>query len=279
MVSGTSPSNSLGKSVTLPCSAPDSLDVSLGAAGFVSPGLSNLGLNRLGDSTSVAGALETDSVSAAWSVSGRNFCAARAQPPPAGGAAGYVTAVETAGNQGPSNSNSPKTVVAQCPAGKAVISGGAHIVGATQEVALRSLQRIAGGTAWRVIGHEVDGTAAPWRLGATAVCADVTTQSTTNNYVTGVTVASDALPLGSAAVRSVESACGSGAFPIGGGAFVAGASGQPPPPNVVLTRSQPETTGPSYGWRAEARETDPTSQNWTLQARVVCALRNGGPPA
>lgn len=72
------------------------------------------------------------------------------------------------------NSNTPKTAIATCPAGKRVIGGGAGIVGAgTSDVVLRASGPNINGVDWAALGVEVNPTAADWYVTAVALCARV----------------------------------------------------------------------------------------------------------
>lgn len=164
----------------------------------------------------------------------------------------------------------------RCPAGKTAISGGGRISPPNIDVGLTAMQRVNANTAWRVAAHEVDATSAPWVLYASAICANVSTETATTDYATGYASPSLAFPLSSMPLQSVTPSCQGGAFTVGGGANVVGAiPGQPPPSGVVLTSSEPLGSG----WLAIARETDPTTTSWRVGATVICSPLNGGPPA
>lgn len=280
-----SPSNSSSpRLLTITCPAGK---VSLGAAAFTGPSLDNVALNRAapppnqGGTTAWVGAVETDSVSGSWSLGGRAYCASSvAIAPPVGGAKSYVKAVSIARGQSASSSATVRTAVATCPAGKTAIAGGGRIEGPFANLALTGSQRVGGDRAWRATAREVDATSADWRLHATAVCANIETETATNDYAgPGFTPKDIVFPLGSGTLQSVTPNCPPGTFVVGGGAAVLRGSGTNPPNDVALVASEPTPGDPSSGWLAVAQETDPTSAEWQVAARVLCAPLTGGPPA
>lgn len=280
VVQTTSPmSSSTAKSLTSACPAGKN---SLGGAAFVSPGLGNLGLFSVGASatTSVGGASETDGESASWRLFGRAFCVTfTAAPPPAGGAAHYVKAVQIARHHSANNSLPAKSVIASCPAGKTAISGGGRIAPPNLDVALTAMQRV-GANRWRVAAHEVDPTSAAWTLNASVVCANLTSETHTADYAAGYASPGSASALSSMPLQSVAPSCSPGWHVVGGGAQVEGATpGSAPPPDVVITSSEAAgSSGSAIAWIAIAHESDPTSRSWRIVGTAICTL-NGGPPA
>lgn len=258
----------------------------LGAAALVSPLLGNLGLQYLappppGDRGTV-GAAETDSVTAGWTLRGRALCATAVNtPPPQGGAASYVKGVQIVRRTSGLSSETTRTLTVDCPAGKTAISGGGRLEPLSPSLAFTSMQRVAGGTAWRVQAQEVDALAAGWRVHASAICANVTTETQTAEYA-GPTLAGPDLigPTSSNPLQSVSRSCPPGALVVGGGSAVLAAPGQTRPSDVVITASEPAGTGSTASaWLVIARETDPTPRVWRVAARALCAPLNGGPPA
>jgi hypothetical protein len=273
---GSSLTSSASRTLTAGCPA---TKYALGGAAFVSPALGNLGLFSAGVAGPnwVAGAGETDSESAAWRLNARAFCAVyTATPPPLNGAAGYAKAVEIVRKHSDSSSAPGRAVTVPCPGGKTAISGGGRIAPPNIDVGLTALQRVNANTAWRVAAHEVDATGAEWTLYASVICANVTTETPTSDYATGYASPNMQFPLSSMPLQSVAPSCQGGAFTVGGGALVQGATpGQPPPSGVVLTSSEPL----GAGWLAIAHETDPTTATWRVSATAICSPLNGGPPA
>lgn len=281
VVQDSSPSNSSArKFLSIACPGGK---IALGAAAFTTP-LANLGINRAapppnaGGTVGWAGTTETDSVGPAWTLHGRAFCAANvATPPPIGGAGNYVKAVEIVRNRSGSNSQPVKSATARCPAGKHAISGGGRIEGNFANLAITATHRVEGNRGWRVEAREVDEAAASWRVHASAVCANVRTETATADYAGPTFFGPDMLfPLGSGTLQSVAPSCPAGTFVVGGGSAVLGPAGQPPPTDVSLIASEPPGAS---AWLAIARETDPTNAQWRVAARVLCAPLNGGPPA
>jgi hypothetical protein len=74
---------------------------------------------------------------------------------------------------GPTDSSSSKTWLAQCPAGKVVVGGGGTIAGSTTGIAIIA-SRPAGDSAWRLSAQEVVANAQNWFILVYAVCAKVT---------------------------------------------------------------------------------------------------------
>jgi hypothetical protein len=258
--------------------------VYFGGAAFVKPPLGNVGLTELMPFGGLLyGAAETDSASASWSVEARAFCAQQTSTPPAqGSAAPYIKGVQIVREESSGLNSAPvKTAIVKCPAGKSAISGGGAINAATSNVAFTSMQRIAGGTSWRVTAHEVDSTSVNWKVEARAVCANITTESPYAEYVGGPVsqVFNPPLPLSSSSTKTIVRTCPPGTYLVGGGARVLGPGFDTTTKDVVITRSQPLYTGISNKWVAEARETDPISASWALNAYIACAPLNAGPPA
>ena len=279
VVQNTSASNSLAaKSVTANCPAGAG---AVGTGGLVSPALSNLGISQLGGGTaSTLRASEADSVSGSWSASVRAFCLAQQSfAPAAGTAASFVKGIEVVESQTVANSTAAKSATAQCPAGKTAITGGGSLGNGSQDLAFSSLQRIEGGTAWRVNGHEVDDVSTGWQLRARAVCANISTETQTSDYVNangaqrrGFSSSSGASPR-----KTLTVTCDAPRRALGGFAQVTNSTQTGPGPNgVVLTRSEPTSEG--LGWSVEARETDPTDQGWRLAIDTLCVSLTG-PPA
>jgi hypothetical protein len=277
----------------------------IGTGGLVSPFSDNLGLDRLfvyfGQRVAEGGAVETDPLVNRWLAGAHAFCAtASLAPPPQGGAASYVKQVTIRRVKTLANSASAKVLTVACPSSgparsPSSIGGGGAIDSASPDIVFESMERVAGGTAWRVRAHETDPTNAAWELEVHAVCANITTEIATANYVAppapnnavGVYGPYSSTAPSSAPVQSLMVNCPVppsnpvNTFIIGGGARVVGSGLRvTPPADVVLTQSHPAGTGPiSNGWFAQARETDFTNLAWQLQVRAVCANFSGGPPA
>jgi hypothetical protein len=284
VVSGTSPSNSSSpKSRLASCGGGPS--GAFGGAAFVFPASANLGLNGIGQDSYtvfVARATETDSLGTSWALAVRAFCGTfTPTAPPAGGAGGYIKGIELVRGEGSSNSEPVKSKTVSCPSGKVVIAGGARIDTTSSDVALTSIQRVQTGRAWRAIAQEVDATGSSWKLAATAVCANVTTETATADYVNAVGTYDSTTTASSNPTQSRTYTCPAGRYVAGGGATVLGAAaGDPPPSDVVITASEPKGNGPlATEWTATARETDPTGSSWRLRVKAVCVTLNGGPPA
>jgi hypothetical protein len=276
-------SSSLHKTLPLQC-----LGHELGSSAAVRPTLSDLGLTDFGgylraerDVFPGAGAAETDETTASWSLTGEVFCATGTSAPPPFEAAGrYLKAVEIARARSPSSSAGAKSATTSCPAGKTAISGGAQIVAGSPDVALDAVQRTGGGSGWRASAHEVDPTDAGWQIVASAVCANVTTETDTTDYVSGVSRTGTYGQPGSGRPQTINLSCPPGKSVLGGSAHIKAPSASGfGPPDVVLTSSYPFGDGPTAtSWTATARETDPTVGAWRLGGVVLCAELDRGPP-
>lgn len=255
--------------------------LAIGVGGSV-PAISNVGLSgALSGGAIFVRANETDSEPAPWALTGRAWCVQPTNVKPAvGGAANYVKQVVISRNQSSSNSNGFKSVQAACPAeSPTVIAGGGRVAGATNEVALESIQRLQSGRVLRARAHETDATGASWALEAHAICANTTTALTTNVYAYDFHIITSGTTT-SSANKTVTKSCDSGEYVVGGSVnTLTGPSGTdplPPPPKVVVTESRPVGDGPrATGWTATAVETDPTAAPWSLEVRAACARLNG----
>lgn len=76
-------------------------------------------------------------------------------------------------NASPANNAPNKLAVAQCPPGKRVTGGGAHVEPQTTPLALIRSTPTSGGSGW--IAHALAITPYPdnWTVAATAICANV----------------------------------------------------------------------------------------------------------
>ena len=276
-------SSSAVKTLTVNCPPGKS---ALGAAALVSPLLGNLGLQYVAPppvgNRATLGAAETDSLTASWTLRGRAFCATVVNtPPPQGGAASYVKGVQIVRRTSGLSSQATRTLTANCPAGKAAIAGGGRLEPLSPSLAFTSMQRVAGGTAWRVQAQEVDALSTGWRVHASAICANVTTETQTAEYAGPTLFGPDLVgPTSSNDLQSVTRSCPPGTFVVGGGSAVLVPPGQSRPSDVVITASEPAGNGATASaWLVIARETDPTPRVWRVAARALCAPLNGGPPA
>ena len=291
------PSNSNSpKSQQFTC--PGAAKFALGAGASV-PQISNLALNKIdlrelrdddGRPAVLAAAAETDSESARWALTTRAWCFTATQTrPTVGGGAPYVKDVTIARNQSSSNSNSPKTVEAQCPAGTNGIGGGYQIEGSNQ-VAAYSVQRLASGL--RARAQETDATAGRWSIQAHAICANVTTAVSTATYAGGkpdggfIAVISPVVKSATNSLNKhgVTATCPGDptlrTFVVGGGATVraAGAGDPPAPADVAITVSRPGgDVANATTWTASAVEVDPTAANWQLEVTARCTTLTGAP--
>lgn len=250
------------------------------------PFVPNLAVNKMwvlfGQRASLTAAAETDSDGARWALTNRAWCVTNTPTrPTAATAASAVKDVTIVRNQSSRNSNSPKSVEANCPAGSNAIGGGIQING-SNEVATQSVQRL--GTGLRARAHETDATGASWSVQAHAICANISTAVNTASYAGGTGAANVVLspPEGSTGLNSlnktVTATCPAGRFVVGGGAVVRGAGGgeAAAPPDVAITVSRPGGDGgTSNQWTASAVEVDPTGAAWRLTARAVCTSLNG----
>jgi hypothetical protein len=251
--------------------------------GATIPLISNLGISGMwiffGQRAVFERAQETDSDAARWALTARAFCATNtAVKPNVGGAAPYIKRVTIERNQSSSNSNFAKTVTATCPASApTAIGGGGTIEGATNDVAIDSVQR-GGGNLLRVKAHETDATGASWSVEAHAICADVSSAPATNVYADNVTGNHESVSGVNSLNKTITATCPAGKSVIGGAALTySPGTGFPAPPNkVVLKASRPAGDGATTNqWTATAVEVDPTGASWQLRVRAICANLNG----
>jgi len=257
-------------------------------AGASIPFVSNLAINKMwvlfGQRAALTAAAETDTDAASWALTTRAWCATQtAVRPTAATAAPYVKNVTIVRNQSSSNSNSPKSVEARCPAGSNAIGGGLQIEG-NINAAAQSVQRLA--TGLRVRAHTTDAGGGAWAVEAHAICANISTAVSTSTYAGGAGATSVNLtgPEATSGLnslnKSVTATCPAGRFVVGGGAVVRGAAtGESAAPAKVAIRvSRPGGDGASSNqWTASAVEVDPTGAAWRLTARAVCTTLNGTP--
>ena len=256
----------------------------LGGDAFISPqapevALSQAAITDLGGVSFVAGARETDPTSSAWRVGARVHCAHNSLvPPPDGGAARYVKAVQIVSAIGASKSNASKSATANCPGGRSPLAGGAAVSFPSSNLAFT--ESVASGAGWRASAREVDSNPGNWAVRAFAVCANTSTETQTSNYTGLVTLflETTTLPQSASSVSRTTS-CPPGMSVVGGGARAVTADGFMAPADVALTSSRPVGFGAtSTGWSAVAQETDATSSLWTLRVQAVCTSLNAGPP-
>jgi hypothetical protein len=91
-----------------------------------------------------------------------------------GGAAPGIAGYEIVTTSSPENSANAKAAIAECPAGKVAVGGGARTAGpATVQdlLAVETSYPFSDGSAWHVIVHEQPATGEVWRVEAHAVCA------------------------------------------------------------------------------------------------------------
>ncbi|MDQ3644092.1 MAG: hypothetical protein M3356_01080, partial [Actinomycetota bacterium] len=98
-------------------------------------------------------------------------------PPGATGATGPagtpgISGLEVVTATSASSSTSPKSVAANCPAGKKVIGGGGRTIPFDTDLAIQESRRSASDM-WAVTATETDATSASWAVEAQAICATV----------------------------------------------------------------------------------------------------------
>ena len=177
----------------------------------------------------------------------------------------------------PSNSSSPKTVVAYCPANSFVLGGGAHIDGAEGEVALVEARPVVDLSlappfkrSFRVTASErTGGTAKTWSLKASVYCTSDT-----------VTVIKEGQSnLDSAPIKSVPTpACPGGMKVVGAGGYVS-IEGNPGFSSLETTPVRIQRFAPDDSLNfSSARATesggildDQYPGNWRVHAVAMCA--------
>jgi len=280
---GASPSNSTPiKGLVLPVGLCGGIGTGyIGGFAFVSPPLTNLAITEMQPFGGfLYGGSATDTQPGNWRVFVRGLCAENtAAAPTMGNAATYVKGLTYRSSTSSSNSVPVKSATTKCPTGKTAIGGGARMTGVTSNVALLGVQRVIGVTAVRAAAHEVDPTGVSWKIRAIAICANITNATPTTDYINNVyQVVNPPLSPGSGPSRTIFRPCAPGYVVVGGGARVLGPGFENSNRDVALVRSEPFFNGSVWGWLGEARETDPTSGTWTINAAVTCGTPNGGPP-
>jgi hypothetical protein len=272
--------------ITLGCPGTKSL-LGVGASAFSGTELGLFQVGTIGNQVDgfFVEAAETDPLDTNWILTGHGICVqGTATPPPLGSADAYVKAVRVTRAIGP-ESSADKDLLAECPGSRVPIAGGGGIItdAKNRGVAFEALIPPAHPAAWGARAHETDSTDDRWKLSAAVICANLFTETATSNYVGAATLFTFA---GSAAdsgrVKTVSERCPGDTFAVGGGALIRDAAfdfvGDP---DVVLTRSEPAgiEKGKAKRWVAEATEIDRTDLVWKVEAHVVCAPLDGGPPA
>jgi hypothetical protein len=91
-----------------------------------------------------------------------------------GGVAPGIAGYQIVTKSSPENSANAKSAIAECPAGKVAVGGGARTAGpaTVQDVlAVETSYPFSDGSAWHVIAHEQPATGEVWRVEAHAICA------------------------------------------------------------------------------------------------------------
>lgn len=242
-VTAASPSNSVGKAVTVSCPVGKQV---VGAGAFISG--APAGQVALDDVTPNAGLLsvtasayETDGSASNWQVIAVAKCA---NPLPG------LVRVFTASP----NNSVDKNVTANCPTGTDVIAAGSQTNGGLGDVIIDRIAPNAGLTSVTVSGKEDAALARNWSIDAYAICA---------NPLPGLVGVAASPPSNSVATRFQAAACPIGTVALGGGAEVVGGTGE-----VLLSQLQPAANS-TLGFAAEE---DPFALNWTVVTTTICAL-------
>jgi hypothetical protein len=164
----------------------------------------------------------------------------------------------------PDNSTGSKSITATCPAGQAVIGGGARITGLVVNEGITTSAPVGSPqpTGWTASAHEVNsGAAGNWVLEAYALC------SATSTF--GLITAST--PTNTASPKSLSLECKQGGSLLGGGAAISGASG-----NYTLTELRRETASQ---WRVSSQKIiqATANQNWGLSGYASCIYQTYSP--
>jgi hypothetical protein len=246
LVAATSPTNSSDKSVIARC--PGTKRV-LGTGGELAGAPRQVSLNdivpgaELG-SVTVQGLEDGDGTTANWSVTAHAICA------------NPVAGRERRVGSGPSNSMSPKGVLAECPAGKHLTGLGAEASGGGAEVVPRAMIPVPNQRASVFASEDEDGTPANWLVRSFAICAAASERVVTTT------------PSGSNDKGDIAS-CPAGKQVTGGGAELTGGLGQ-----VVIDDLTPLTGDPDpFSTEVLAlgvEDEDGTAANWSLSIYAIC---------
>lgn len=159
------------------------------------------------------------------------------------------------------NSVSPKTVTAVCPAGTRVIGGGGWVFALSaadeEKVILTRLEPLSSPSGYTVTGSEVvPGIATDWWVEAYALCATAPA---------GYEIVSTTTESSSSSLKQTAAVCSGGKRVFGTGARINNGAGEV---TLQLTRSD----GPRGIGRATAKEdASGYAGSWSLSAFAVCA--------
>ncbi|MDJ0853152.1 MAG: thrombospondin type 3 repeat-containing protein [Myxococcota bacterium] len=157
----------------------------------------------------------------------------------------------------PSN---PIITTISCPQSKTVIGGGAFLGNPAGQSALQTSAPVfaPGSSSWETRGRDLDATDFSWTAGARVVCSEARDW----------TVKTESAPWGGGTEKSVAATCPVGTVAIGGGARIV--------PVVEGGRLVGSYPAPVFGsqpavWVAEARADPSQTEDWSVEATVICA--------
>jgi hypothetical protein len=187
---------------------------------------------------------------------------------PAPASAAAPPALEKRSSVSGTDSVSPKTATASCPAGKRVVGGGGWVFATAAadeaKVLLTRLQPVSTADAgsYVVTGEEVaPGMTGTWRLAAYALCAPAPA---------GYEIVSAGTASSSSSVKEIAAVCPGSKRVIGTGSRITNPGGQ-------VTLQTNRSSGPRDIVRAVAKEdASGYAGSWTLTAYAVCANPLGG---
>lgn len=222
-------------------------------------------------------AVEADSESAVWTLSGQTFCVAETATPPTSTTGGpYVKNLTRVFKEPPYSHVARKEVAVDCPVAAPVPIGGGFFVDGqgrrNAHLAVGRAMRRGGSFVAEAHATDVFPPAASWALWVYALCANVSQAG--GSYLTDLTTHVQASPVNSDPTRAVRAVCPAGKRVVGGGAVIEGSTGDTPAPaGVVLLGSSPSKAFQSSedAWFASGAEEDPVSATWRVWAIAKCA--------
>lgn len=158
-----------------------------------------------------------------------------------------------------------KVTAAECPAGTALLGGGAGVFGGTieRESLITSHPLIESGSGdvlgWQAVAQEVVSDPEGWQLRVYAICGNVP----------GLEMVTATTALNSTGIKATEALCPIGKTAISGGVALDGSTD-----DLTIFKSAPmleETSRESIGWEGGGVETSASDGLWSAKVYAICA--------
>jgi hypothetical protein len=238
IVSATSATNSIDKSITATCPVGKNV---IGTGAELNGALGDVVIDEIipTATTVTATGFENGASARNWNIRAYAICA---NPLP-----GLQIVSATS-----ANNSVNKSITARCPAGKSVTGTGAELTGALGDVAIDEI--IPSLTSVLATGFENGASARNWNIRAYAICA---------NPLPGLQIVS-ATSANNSVNKSITATCPAGKVVTGTGAELTGALG-----DVFIDDQTPTaTTVVATGF-----ENGASARNWNIRAYAICATR------